>query len=82
MADKFSINRALLVVANILAPVIVRLLGEEMGELVAPQGRLILSGILEEQTGEVEVALKANDLRLVEKRQVGDWTALVVRKYD
>ena len=82
MADKFSINRAPLVVANILAPVIVRLLGEEMGELVAPQGRLILSGILEEQTGEVEVTVKANNLRIIEKRQVGDWMALVVRKYD
>jgi ribosomal protein L11 methylase PrmA len=39
---------------------------------------LILSGILEEQAGEVEAALEKYGLRLVERRQSGDWVALAV----
>lgn len=82
LAGKFSLRHAPLIVANILAPVLVRLLGEGMGELITPKGRLILSGILEEQAIDVEAAIKANNLRLIEKRQVGDWVGLVVRKSD
>lgn len=80
LAGSFSFKCAPLVVANILAPVIMRLLGEGMGELVAPGGNLILSGILEEQTKEVEAVIHANDLSLVKKRQMGDWVGLIVRK--
>ena len=80
LAGSFSFKQAPLVVANILAPVLVRLLGEGMGELVAPGGELFLSGILEEQTGDVEVAINANNLRLVDKCQVGDWVGLMVSK--
>ena len=82
LAGKFSLRHASLVVANILAPVLVRLLEEGMGELITPRGKLILSGILEEQTGEVEAAIKANNLHLDEKHQMGDWMGLVVRKSD
>ena len=80
LAGNFSIKQAPLVVANILAPVLVRLLGEGMGELVAPGGRLILSGILEEQTRDVETAINANNLCLVDTHQVGDWIGLIVSK--
>lgn len=72
----FSLQQANLVLANILAPVLARLLDEGLGALLTPQGWLVLSGILDEQTGQVEDALLRNGLRLVERRQSGDWVAL------
>lgn len=73
---KFSIQQAGLVFANILAPVLVQLLDQGLGELVLPNGCLILSGILGDQSGEVERALKAHDFKHIDKRQVGDWVGL------
>jgi ribosomal protein L11 methyltransferase len=75
----FSIQRAPLVLANILATVVIRLLDEGLGELVTPGGSLVLSGILEEQSPEVEVALIKHGFQLVDKRQSGDWVALLAR---
>ena len=79
-SGSFSIRRAPLVVANILAPVLVGLLGEGMSDLLTDQGSLILSGILEEQAGDIEAAIETNGLQLEEKRQLVDWVALVVKK--
>ncbi len=74
--NQFSINSAPLVFANILAPVLVRLLDEGMGCLVTPGGCAILSGILAEQeTGVLEAAAR-NGLALLERRQMEDWVAL------
>ncbi|MBN2550943.1 MAG: 50S ribosomal protein L11 methyltransferase [Anaerolineales bacterium] len=76
----FSLRTADLVLANILAPVLVRLLDEGLGQLLNPAGQLILSGILAEQSAEVEEAAAKNGLWLVEKRQLGDWVALRVAR--
>ncbi len=72
----FSIQQAPLVLANILAPVIVRLLGEGLGSLLSSDGVLVLSGILEEQAAEVITALEKNSLRLTRTRQIEDWITL------
>jgi ribosomal protein L11 methyltransferase len=72
----FLIRQAPLVLANILAPVIIRLLGMGLADLVAPGGVVILSGILAEQAGPVQAAAEEYGLKLVEKRQLGDWVAL------
>jgi len=72
----FSLRRAPLVLANILAVVLIRLLDEGLGDLVEPGGTLVLSGILEEQSSGVEAALSRHGLKLVERRQSGDWVAL------
>jgi ribosomal protein L11 methyltransferase len=77
LSGRFSIKEARLVVANILVPVLVRLLGDGLGELLLPGGRLVLSGILEEQAGEVVLAGEEQGLKLVEKRHREDWVALV-----
>jgi ribosomal protein L11 methyltransferase len=79
-AKTFSLSHAELVVANILAPVIIRLLEAGLGELLTEGGRLILSGILEEQVPEVESALQAAGCNLVQKHQMGDWMALVAEQ--
>jgi ribosomal protein L11 methyltransferase len=76
LAGKFGLRRGELVLANILAPVLVRLLGEGLADLVSPGGVLVLSGILAEQGGEVQAALEASGLKLIEQRQMGDWVAL------
>jgi ribosomal protein L11 methylase PrmA len=57
-----------------------RLLDEGLGEILKPWGVLVLSGILAEQAEEVQAALERNDLRLIEKRQMGDWVALAAAR--
>ena len=74
-----EIRNAPLVLANILAPIIIRLFDMGLAELVSPGGVLILSGILAEQVESVIFSAKAHGLKLVEKRQIGDWVALLVR---
>ena len=79
-AGSFPIKRAPLVVANILAPIIVRLLAGGLSDIVATHGKLILSGILEEQAVDVEAAVQDSGMHLKEKRQDGDWLALLVEQ--
>jgi ribosomal protein L11 methyltransferase len=75
-AGAFSFAQAQVVFANILAPVLVRLLDEGLAQLITENGALILSGILAEQSTDVEAALQRNGLALAEKRLSGDWVAL------
>ncbi len=79
-ADQFVFASAPLVVANILAPVIVRLFDAGLADLVEAGGAVILSGILSEQAERVKEAAQAKGLVLTEKRQMGDWVALACRK--
>jgi ribosomal protein L11 methyltransferase len=72
----YSIKQAPLVLANILAPVLARLLDEGLGDLLTAGGRLVLSGILAEQAQDVEIAAIRNSLQLAGRRQSGDWVAL------
>jgi ribosomal protein L11 methyltransferase len=76
---QFSIQQAPLVVANILANVIIELFEDGLARLVAPDGFLIMAGILEEQAERVEQAARQQDLHFVERRSSGDWVAMVYR---
>jgi ribosomal protein L11 methyltransferase len=80
MDGRFGIWNANLVLANILAPILMQLLDQGLGELVLPDGWLILSGILAEQSAEVEHALQAHGFHLADKRQSGDWVALAASR--
>jgi ribosomal protein L11 methyltransferase len=73
---QFAFDRAPLVVANILAPVIVRLFDGGLADLIDSHGSIILSGILEDQAERVIEAGRAKGLVLRERRQMGDWVAL------
>src|SRR5271157_1868924 len=77
---KFAFKSAPLVVANILAPVIIRLFEAGLADLVEPNGAIILSGILKEQSQSVMEAAQAKGLRMNEKRQMGDWVALMMER--
>lgn len=74
-AGKFSLHQADLVVANILAHALIRLLAEGLPELLAPGGTLILSGILEQQENDFRQALDGAGLHLVNRLPMGDWLA-------
>ena len=73
---KFAFKKAALVVANILAPVIVRLFDARLADLMEDEGAIILSGILFEQEQSVIEAGQAKGLKMNERRQLGDWVAL------
>ena len=77
---KFSFTKAPLVVANILAPIIIRLFDAGLANLIDPQGAIILSGILQEQERSVVEAAQAKGLSMKERRQMGDWVALAMSR--
>jgi ribosomal protein L11 methyltransferase len=77
---KFKFTKAPLVVANILAPVIIRLFEAGMADLIEENGAIILSGILFEQEQSVVEAGQAQGLRMIERRQMGDWVALTMSR--
>jgi len=79
-AGVFEVQQAHLVLANILAPILKRLLDAGMGDLIAPGGVLVLSGILEEQISEMLTKINEQGLRVIEQRQIDDWIAVVVQK--
>jgi ribosomal protein L11 methyltransferase len=76
LSGSFAFKSAPLVVANILAPIIIRLFDAGLADLIAPRGEIILSGILEHQAESVVAAGNAKGLNLNDKRQVNDWVAL------
>jgi ribosomal protein L11 methyltransferase len=75
---EFLFRKAPLVVANILAPVIIRLFDAGLAELIEKGGVIILSGILQEQEQNVIEAAQAKGLKLNERKQMGDWVALAM----
>jgi ribosomal protein L11 methyltransferase len=86
LSGAFSIREAPLVLANILAPVLIRLLDEGLAELLSPGGDLVLSGILEEQwqgregDPSMQDALRKHALQVGQIRRRGDWVALSVSR--
>jgi ribosomal protein L11 methyltransferase len=75
---KFAFTKAPLVLANILAPVIIRLFDAGLADLIDSQGAIILSGILQEQEQSVVEAGQAKGLGMKERRQMGDWVAVTM----
>ena len=77
---KYSLRQAPLVLANILAPVIIRLFEAGLADLVETGGVLILSGILDNQAPDVLAAAQARGLTHLHTRQQGDWVAIALGK--
>jgi len=74
--DTYSIHQAQIVLANILAPVIISLIGEGMAELVTPGGMLILSGILDHQANEVTEVVTSHGMISATPERIEDWVTL------
>lgn len=73
------------VVSNILAEVLVKLFDAEyayppLTEPMAPGGYLILSGIIHFRADMVVEAGERHGLTLIDRKQEGDWVALVMQK--
>lgn len=66
-----------LVLANILAPIIIQMASSGLAKRLRPQGHLVASGILAEQTEEVTAALEAVGLQVIEHHQHEEWMALI-----
>lgn len=70
-----------LVVVNILAPVITKLLlNDHLSNYVSSDGLLVLSGIIEEQESDVIQALEAKAMKLVNRATIRDWVCLTAEK--
>jgi ribosomal protein L11 methyltransferase len=80
LEGKFPFKRAPLVVANILAPIIIRLFGDGLADLAESGGTVILSGIMQGQEQSVLDAAQARGLVLSEREEMGDWVALSLSK--
>ena len=77
---KFAFKKASLVVANILAPILIRLFDAGMVDLIEDNGMIVLSGILQEQEQNVIEAGQAKGLRMIDRRQMGDWVAFAMKR--
>ena len=73
---KFEFREAPLVVVNIIAPILRELFLEGLDQLVSPNGELLLSGILEEQLGDILGLLDKAGFIVREKRQMDDWVGI------
>jgi len=80
LAGQFPFKSAPLVVANILAPVLIRLFDAGLADLIEPDGEIILSGILDHQAESVIEAGQAKGLKRGETRQMKDWVAISMKK--
>ncbi|RJP50792.1 MAG: 50S ribosomal protein L11 methyltransferase [Anaerolineaceae bacterium] len=80
LQGNFPFKSAPLVVANILAPVLIRLFDAGLADLIEPDGEIILSGILDHQAENVIEAGQAKGLKRGEIRQMKDWVAISMKK--
>lgn len=74
----FAGQRFDVVVANLTAEVIIDLM-IHLAACVAPDGLMILSGILTELAEDVERALLASGFEVNDRREAGEWSAFVAR---
>jgi len=77
----FRVKQAPVVLANILAPILIRLFDAGMAETITPGGVIVLAGILAEQGQSVRDSAELHGLKFVEERHSGDWVALVMQKF-
>ncbi len=68
-----------LVLANIIAHIIGSI-APQLAQVLAPDGLLVASGIIEARRQDAEAPLLAAGLELVEQRMIEDWMVLVLRK--
>ncbi len=68
-----------LIVANILAEVIIRFT-DDVAKLLLPDGTFIASGIIKAREADVQQALSASGLEIIETVYIDDWVAIVSKK--
>jgi len=78
LEGEFPFKSAPLVIANILAPIILRLFDAGLADLVESGGYLILSGILQEYEKDILDVARVKGLVLESRKQIGDWVAFLL----
>lgn len=73
---KGCVGQADLIIANIVADVIIKLLPQLREHLLA-HGRFLCSGVLLERAADVRQALEAEGFEIVEQREDGEWCAIL-----
>jgi ribosomal protein L11 methyltransferase len=68
-----------LVLANLTADALIPL-SPEFPQVLKPQGALIVSGILREQTDEVRAALESQNFSVIEMKPDGEWVTMALQK--
>jgi ribosomal protein L11 methyltransferase len=69
-----------LVLANILASVLEGMIRDGLGEVLRPDGLLLLSGILDHQLDGLLDVARQHGLESIEVRADGDWRAVVLKR--
>lgn len=77
LSEKFSLPRASLVIANIIAPILEELFEEGLGEIVTSEGQLVLSGILEKQLPAILNCLEQSGFMFRNTLRQGEWAAVL-----
>lgn len=75
---KNTAGKADVIIANIVADIIIRLLGDVAGKL-NPGGTLLASGIIADRIGDVTAAVLAHGLCIDKIMEEGGWAAMVIR---
>jgi ribosomal protein L11 methyltransferase len=78
-AREFTDNKFDMVVANLTAEVIIGLM-DDLAECLTASGLLMLSGILTTFESDVANSASAAGLVVIERHQLGEWSALVTRR--
>ena len=76
----YELQKAPILVANILSPILVRLLDEGMADLMEEQGLFIFSGILADRSEAFYEALARHNLGIVEEILHKEWLGVVAKK--
>jgi ribosomal protein L11 methyltransferase len=69
-----------IVVVNILAPVIINLIQEGLLSFISPGGRIVMSGIIDEQVAAVDEALTGVGGEIVGRVVTRDWVTLIAKQ--
>lgn len=75
--DKTAINKAPLVVANIIAPILTQLFEDGLNKILLPEGSLVLSGILEEQLPDMLSTLDKHGILPQFQLKQDGWVAII-----
>ena len=75
-----GLNQSPRVIANILSPILAKMLSTGLSDLVSPSGLLFLGGVLDHQAQSLADLARSLGLSLRETLQQEDWVVLVLHK--
>jgi ribosomal protein L11 methyltransferase len=68
-----------IVIANIISSILMKL-ATPLANAMAPDGKLLLSGVIDRHIEDVRETFRAEGLTVLEERQIGDWFALLLER--